>query len=216
MEGQFNARISRLERMKDSETEVPKPTAADAGKVVTVNQDGDGYVLGEGGGGSNLPAYSASDIGKVLTVDEGEGQSLPAEDFIPPQLLNFEDAGALLREIMVDEETFQRVVRATYSVDDGGFINLTPGTTPQGIHVLVSEDNNISIGYIERFGGWLITDESLSDGAHTISVSAILEGTPVLAWKGLDIGIPVLPTNDGRYALKILNGVASWAHIDYE
>lgn len=35
----------------EAANEVPKPTSADAGKVVTVNQDGDGYVLGEGGGG---------------------------------------------------------------------------------------------------------------------------------------------------------------------
>lgn len=41
MEGQFNARISRLERMKDSATEIPKPTAEDSGKILIVNNAGD-------------------------------------------------------------------------------------------------------------------------------------------------------------------------------
>lgn len=164
---------------------------------------------GGGGGSSGLPAYSSSDIGKVLTVDAGEGQFLPAEDFIPSQVLNFEDAGALLEQIMVDEDTFQQVISATYSVE-GRVNTLLPNTTPEGVHVLVSEDGNVAIGYFERFGGWVITDENLSDGAHDISVSAILEGTPELAWKGAGVGIPEVPTDDGNYTLQILNGVASW------
>lgn len=45
LNGQFNARLQRLE--KKAEMEDPKPTLADAGKVVIVNQDGDGYALAE-------------------------------------------------------------------------------------------------------------------------------------------------------------------------
>lgn len=46
---------NRLEYfLKKAATEVPKPTSADAGKVVTVNEDGDGYVLSEGGGGGGV------------------------------------------------------------------------------------------------------------------------------------------------------------------
>lgn len=69
LNGQFNARLQRLEKMQDSATEVPKPTSADAGKVVTVNQDGDGYELTEGGGGGGaLPAYIPEEVSAVLTL----------------------------------------------------------------------------------------------------------------------------------------------------
>lgn len=50
--GQFNGRLQRLE--KKGETELPKPSSADAGKVITVNEDGDGYVLAEGGSGQSV------------------------------------------------------------------------------------------------------------------------------------------------------------------
>jgi len=56
---------NRLEYfLKKAATEVPKPTSADAGKVVTVNEDGDGYILGEGGGGADI--Y----IGTIITMAE--------------------------------------------------------------------------------------------------------------------------------------------------
>lgn len=66
---------TRLEYfMKKAANEVPKPAgSSDAGKVVTVNEDGDGFELAESGGGSGLPEYTSADKGKVLTIGEGEG-----------------------------------------------------------------------------------------------------------------------------------------------
>lgn len=56
--------------LQKAATEVPKPSAAaDAGKVPTVNSDGDGYVLAEIP--KELPAYAAADKGKVLTIGYG-------------------------------------------------------------------------------------------------------------------------------------------------
>lgn len=61
---------TRLEYfMKKAANEVPKPAgSSDAGKVVTVNEDGDGYELAEPGTG--LPEIAGvSDAGKVVAVN---------------------------------------------------------------------------------------------------------------------------------------------------
>lgn len=59
---------TRLEYfMKKAANEVPKPSgSADAGKAVLVNEDGDGYELGEIPSG--LPEYTAAAKGKALSV----------------------------------------------------------------------------------------------------------------------------------------------------
>lgn len=59
---------TRLEYfMKKAANEVPKPAgSADARKAVLVNDDGDGYELGEIPSG--LPEYTSSDKGKALSV----------------------------------------------------------------------------------------------------------------------------------------------------
>ena len=86
MEGQFNARISRLERLQDSATEVPKPTAADAGKVITVNQDGDGYELTEGGGGGGgIQIIRPLKIKDLPPVPSGLTPSSTAYDMTNPE-----------------------------------------------------------------------------------------------------------------------------------
>lgn len=62
---------TRLEYfMKKAANEVPKPAgSSDAGKVVTVNEDGDGFELTEPGTG--LPEIAGvSDAGKVVSVNE--------------------------------------------------------------------------------------------------------------------------------------------------
>lgn len=77
--GQFNPRLQRLERIQNSATELPKPTAADAGKVITVNQGGDGYVLAEGSGGlveiKNVEPFQVPDL-----VNGGTRLFSPAND----------------------------------------------------------------------------------------------------------------------------------------
>lgn len=63
---------NRLEYfLKKAATEVPKPTSADAGKVVTVNEDGDGYVLGEGGGGGGVQIIRLLKIKDLPPVPDG-------------------------------------------------------------------------------------------------------------------------------------------------
>lgn len=63
---------TRLEYfMKKAANEVPKPTGvSDAGKVLTVNEDGDGFILDEVDPG--LPDIAGvSDAGKVVSVNAG-------------------------------------------------------------------------------------------------------------------------------------------------
>ena len=80
---------TRLEYfMKKAANEVPKPAgSADAGKVVTVNEDGDGYELGAIPSG--LPSYTSADKGKVLTIGEGEGSVTTV--IVPEQTVTFND-----------------------------------------------------------------------------------------------------------------------------
>lgn len=80
---------NRLEYfLKKAATEVPKPTAADAGKVVTVNDDGDGYVLGEGGGDIYIGTYlTLSDApalpeGYIMAEEYGSLNGGPAPIYV--------------------------------------------------------------------------------------------------------------------------------------
>lgn len=59
---------NRLEYfLQKAATELPKPAAGDAGKVLTVNEDADGVEWKAVGGG--LPEVTSSDEGKVLAVN---------------------------------------------------------------------------------------------------------------------------------------------------
>lgn len=68
LDGQFNARIQRLEKMVEnmpSGREVPKPSIADYGKVLGVDESGE-YRLENVP--KEVPTPSVSDAGKVITV----------------------------------------------------------------------------------------------------------------------------------------------------
>lgn len=60
------------EELKEALEALPTPEAGDAGKPVVVNEDGDGYVLGDAGGGKlyqhNIKVTSASEAAAVGTV----------------------------------------------------------------------------------------------------------------------------------------------------
>lgn len=105
LNGQFNARLQRLEKMQDSATEVPKPTSADAGKVVTVNEDGDGYVLAEGGG--------STDCNCVYNF----GSPSDYEPFNVPDLIN---GGTRLFTPGVDNVLYAKINNVVLNVLDNG------------------------------------------------------------------------------------------------
>lgn len=59
---------NKIENLISTETELPTPAAGDAGKVLTVNGDSDGYELDVIP--SELPVISEGDAGKVLGVSD--------------------------------------------------------------------------------------------------------------------------------------------------
>lgn len=61
---------NKIESLIKVATELPVPEAGDAGKVLTVNADADGYELDVIP--AELPTPEAGDAGKVLTVNAGE------------------------------------------------------------------------------------------------------------------------------------------------
>lgn len=60
--------LAQMAGFEGGSSDLPTPTAADAGKVLTVDETG-AYELGDV---DALPAISAGDAGKVLTVNAGE------------------------------------------------------------------------------------------------------------------------------------------------
>ena len=71
---------NKIESLIKTATELPIPEAGDAGKVLTVNSDADGYELDVIP--AELPTPEAGDAGKVLTVNEDleyDLESIPAE-----------------------------------------------------------------------------------------------------------------------------------------
>ena len=72
LDGQNISPATRLEYfLQKAATEVPKPTSADAGKVITVNQDGDGYELAAGGSGG-APLHVVRAIGEPNVEQDGQ------------------------------------------------------------------------------------------------------------------------------------------------
>ena len=61
---------NKIESLINTATELPIPEAGDAGKVLTVNSDADGYELDVIP--AELPTPEAGDAGKVLAVNSGE------------------------------------------------------------------------------------------------------------------------------------------------
>ena len=94
---------TRLEYfLSKAANEVPKPTgSSDAGKVLTVNEDGDGFILDEVDPG--LPDISGvSDAGKIVAVNAaGDGYELVTDDV--GLVLTF--SGAAETEILNDMAT---------------------------------------------------------------------------------------------------------------
>ena len=85
---------NKIESLISTAKELPIPAAGDAGKVLTVNNDADGYELDIIP--SELPTPEAGDAGKVLTVNSNaDGYEL---DVIPAELPTPEsgDAGKVL------------------------------------------------------------------------------------------------------------------------
>lgn len=75
---------NKIESLIQTATELPIPEAGDAGKVLTVNSDADGYELDTIP--SELPTPEAGDAGKLVAVNEDLGYTLDPPPVIPAEI----------------------------------------------------------------------------------------------------------------------------------
>lgn len=146
---------TRLEYfMKKAANEVPKPAgSSDAGKVMTVNEDGDGYELTTPSGG--LPSYTSADVGKVLGIVESSAMTA---DLIPEQSVSLTYSGhdgesdtATLNDcdwsnyaiggsvsVIIDDDTYTATIQ---SGSDTTLKHFSVGNNPT-FHFSLNEDGN--------------------------------------------------------------------------
>lgn len=82
---------NKIESLVAAATELPTPEAGDAGKVLTVNSDADGYELDNVGG---IPSITSGDAGKVITVNAGANAYELATPVAPTSIINDSTASA--------------------------------------------------------------------------------------------------------------------------
>lgn len=82
---------NKIESLIKTATELPIPEAGDAGKVLTVNSDSDGYELDNVGG---IPSIAAGDAGKVITVNAGASAYELATPVAPESIIDDTAAAA--------------------------------------------------------------------------------------------------------------------------
>ena len=82
---------NKIESLIKTATELPIPEAGDAGKVLTVNSDSDGYELDNVGG---IPSIESGDAGKVITVNAGETAYELATPVTPESIIDDTAAAA--------------------------------------------------------------------------------------------------------------------------
>lgn len=80
---------NKIESLIKVATELPIPEAGDAGKVLTVNSDADGYELDNVGG---IPSIASGDAGKVITVNAGETAYELATPVAPESIIDDSEA----------------------------------------------------------------------------------------------------------------------------
>ena len=179
---------TRLEYfMKKAANEVPKPAgSSDAGKVPTVNEDGDGYELGEIPSG--LPEMTTEDFYKVATVVEDRVNTetktvIPEQTVTFAQIQGFAFWAAALSGAGLNEDFFKNAEVGTVcdiSLDDADPVEATAssvfGYTLFGI-------GNFYVGYVRLAGGVaILSTTEPADHDHKIMATADLP-TPKSEWK---------------------------------
>ena len=106
---------NKIESLIQTATELPIPEAGDAGKVLTVNEDADGYELDNIP--AELPTPEAGDAGKVLTVNAGaDGYEL--------------DSITFPKDVIIDKVT----VASAFTIAQGASRSAQTSTTPIPTH----------------------------------------------------------------------------------
>ena len=148
-------------------------TTEDAGKVLTVGEDGSPE-WGEGGGGSSLPPYTSADKGKVLTV--GEGSESETVVVVPEQTVTTADmggayggiiAGYEVTEFLNDVQQYENFVISVGS-------NSYPATyNGEGI---TSENNEYMVVGVPKTGVVFADMTATASASYSVSLSTV---TPV-------------------------------------
>lgn len=141
LNGQFNARLQRLERGGSGEGGVPSYSADDEGKVLTVVNDGDKAEL-SWKNADCLPPYDTNDIGKVLMLGEGSETAASASvQAVEPKWENpipaptSDDAGMTV--VVNEEGKYELVTPSVVRIEHPDTSNIFEGIEGYQQHVTI-------------------------------------------------------------------------------
>lgn len=196
---------TRLEYfLSKAANEVPKPTgSSDAGKVVTVNEDGDGFELDDVP--KELPSYTSADKGKFLGL--GEGSSSTTEVIVPQQTLLTSNVDTNVSPLQgygtfvqsIDLSVFDNYDNIVITVDGTNYEAIK--TTLSGYGECLAVYDNDSPIYIVNSTRFY--RDRLAGFSATVSISVIIpDVAPV--WEKVALIVPLTfdDDNDGYTATK--------------
>ena len=184
---------NKIESLITAATELPIPEAGDAGKVLTVNGDADGYELDSIP--VELPTPGSSDAGKVLTVNSNadgyELDSIPSE--VPTPAAG--DAGKVIT-VNSGSDAYELVtpVDAQELIDDVDTDTCTTGA-----------DLTLSVNTVD-----------INNKIATVTVCTDSnDNTAELArWGNYVIAVsPVKPAHDVKELIKVRLGTTDWFDV---
>lgn len=129
------------DELKKALRALPKPEVGDAGKPVVVNEDGDGYVLGGGGGGEYEIELSYDGTQKAIAEFETSDE---ADAFIT----NFFKKYDLISANITDFPLVGTVPMILHSNGVNGYFAIAPFITGLVVGFITLAHSNGGIGYV--------------------------------------------------------------------
>ena len=194
LDGDDISPVTRMEYfLGKAANEVPKPEGvSDAGKVLTVNETGDGFELDTPESG--LPVYTSADEGKVLGLAEGTPTT---QTVIPAQTVTLDGVRkeAVLSNVSITEDT-----TAIYLSYNYGNTNDT-ATLSWDDDYGSFRNNDGSIAVFDSNGEWMLYMDGLGNVAVTVSATVSVPSVePAWVQSGGSGGLTVATVTLGETA----------------